>query len=321
MRVGIDLGGTNIAAGLVNEEGIILDRMNTKTDGERGAKSIIGDMIKLVVDLALRNKINMKDIAIIGIGVPGLVNYEKGIVEQCVNLYWKNVSLREDIIKLIKGIGDYNSNLKILIENDANAAATGEYLFGSMKNNRNSLLITLGTGIGGGLVLDGKLFRGRGAALEIGHMVIGENFYNCSCGNNGCFETFASATAIIKYAKKLIVDGEKSIILDKVRGDVNKIDAKIIFECANIEDKVAILSIQRFTKYLAVGVNNIINVLDVDLISIGGGVAAGKDIFMDNLIKEVGKHKLYKNVKLCKIETAALGNDAGIIGAAMLDKI
>lgn len=321
MRVGIDLGGTNIAAGLVNDDGIILSKISTKTNAKRGAKPIISDMMKLVGDLLLKNKMNIRDVSLIGIGVPGLVNYDNGIVEQCVNLYWENIPLREEIINEINRKDIYNSNLKILIENDANAAAAGEYLFGSMKNSENSMLITLGTGIGGGLIIDGKLFRGRGAALEIGHMIIGKNFYDCSCGNNGCFETFASATAIIKYTKELIMSGEQSVVLDKVDGDMDKIDAKIIFECAKLEDKVAIKSLNRFTKYLAVGINNIINFLDVDLISIGGGVGAGKDIFMNNLIEEVMKHKLYKNIRLCKIEKAILGNDAGIIGAAMLDKI
>ncbi|WP_275936062.1 ROK family protein [Clostridium haemolyticum] len=208
------------------------------------------------------------------------------------------------------------------MENDANAAALGEHLVGSMQNCNSALLITLGTGVGGGLVLNGKVHRGKdGAALEIGHMIIGENFYNCSCGNNGCFETFASATAIIKYAQKLIKNGEKSIINDKVNGDLEKIDAKIVFDSAREGDKVGSLTLERFIKYLATGINNLINVLDLDVIAIGGGVVAGSDLFMDRLIQYIKDHKLFKALELCKIEKAQLGNDAGIIGAAMLDKI
>ena len=321
MRIGIDLGGTNISVGLVDESGKIIEKLRCKTYSNRGSGPIIEDMINQVKTLINRNNLTLKDLSIIGIGVPGLVDYSIGRVEECVNLHWKNIYLREEILKhIIKEI-NIKLELKILIENDANAAAVGEYLFGSMKGNKNSLLMTLGTGIGGGLILNGQLFRGRGAALEIGHMAIGKNFYNCSCGNNGCFETFASATAIAKYAQKLIIDGKESKMMEYVNGDISKIDTKTVFRYVEQEDEVAELAIKRFLEYMAIGMNNIINILDLDLIAIGGGVAEGIEIIKSKLIEEVKKRKLYKNIELCKIERAVLGNDAGIIGAAMLDKI
>lgn len=321
MRIGIDLGGTNVAVGLINEDGYIIDEVCTKTYSIPGARLIIEDMIKSVKELVLKNNFKLEDLSAIGIGVPGLVDYATGIVKECVNLQWKDVPLKEEIMNRIMDEFGKSFDIQILIDNDANAAAVGEYLFGSMKNAKSALLMTLGTGIGGGLILDGKLYRGKGAALEIGHMIIGKNFYNCSCGNNGCFETFASASAIIKYTQMLIEKGEKSIVLDYVDGDLNKIDAKIVFQCAELKDKVANLSINRFIKYLSIGINNIINILDLDSISLGGGVAGGLDTVKYDLIKEINKHKLYKNIKLCKIEAAVLGNEAGIIGAAMLDKM
>ncbi|CAG7840939.1 Glucokinase [Clostridium haemolyticum] len=322
MRIGIDLGGTNIAAGLVDNNGVLVSKANVKTNLNDNGKFIIDDMVSLIKKLLDENNLDINNLSSIGIGVPGTVRYEKGIVAECVNLGWKEIPLAENINYKIKEMFNTEKNVSILIENDANAAALGEHLVGSMQNCNSALLITLGTGVGGGLVLNGKVHRGKdGAALEIGHMIIGENFYNCSCGNNGCFETFASATAIIKYAQKLIKNGEKSIINDKVNGDLEKIDAKIVFDSAREGDKVGSLTLERFIKYLATGINNLINVLDLDVIAIGGGVVAGSDLFMDRLIQYIKDHKLFKALELCKIEKAQLGNDAGIIGAAMLDKI
>ncbi|MCY6370288.1 ROK family protein [Clostridium ganghwense] len=322
MHIGIDLGGTNIAAGLVDSEAKLICKMSTKTNCENGAESIIKDMVSLIKNLLEKNKLVIDDIELIGIGVPGLVDYENGIVKECVNLYWKNIKLREILKTELNNVFEKDININILIENDANAAAGGEYLAGSMKNHKNSFMVTLGTGVGGGLLLDGKIYRGKnGIAFEIGHMTLGENFYNCSCGNNGCFETFASATAIIKYAQKLINEGMNSRIMELVNEEVNKIDAKVVFDCAKEGDKVANLVIDRFVKYLAIGINNLLSIMDVDLISIGGGVSAAWDFFEDKLIDEINKYKLYKEIPLCKMEKATLGNDAGIIGAAMLDII
>ncbi|KGM94119.1 glucokinase [Clostridium novyi A str. 4552] len=322
MRIGIDLGGTNIAAGLVNNDGALIYKDSIKTNLECNGKFIIDDMVKLIENILGKNNFKINEITSIGIGVPGTVRYEEGVVVECVNLFWKEVTLAKDLNIKLREKFNIENDIKILIENDANAAALGEYLAGSMKDCNSAILITLGTGVGGGMVLNGKVHRGKdGAALEIGHMIVGENFYNCSCGNNGCLETFASATAIIKYAQELIKNGEKSIITDKVQGDLSKVDAKIVFDSAREGDKVGNLTLDRFIEYLGTGINNIINVLDLDVISIGGGVVAGSDLFMDRLIKYIKEHKLFKGLELCKIEKAKLGNDAGIIGAALLDRM
>ncbi|MCY6484867.1 ROK family glucokinase [Clostridium aestuarii] len=314
MRIGIDLGGTNIAFGLVNEEGRIIYKKQVKTEVYKGEKNIVEKMVSAINEILENNSLTLDQIKSIGIGVPGVVDYDNGIVKECVNLNWKEVNLRE----LIKN----KINKSVLLENDANAAAVGEYLCGSMKGAVNSILITLGTGVGGGLILNNKLFRGsNGAALEIGHIIIGENFYNCSCGNNGCFETFASATAIIKYAQKLIKEGNKSIIMEMVNNDVDKIDAKVVFDAAREDDLVANKVIDRFVKYLAKGINSIINFLDVDSIAIGGGVSAAEEMFLPKLKEEIMNNKLFKSMPLCEIKKTVLGNDAGIIGAAMLDRI
>jgi len=314
MRIGIDLGGTNIVVGIVTNEGEILIKNSTPTLASRGATLIIEDMVKLIHKTLEISGNSIDDIELIGIGVPGLVDYNSGIIKECVNLGWKDV----DICKTLHE----KTGKRILIENDANAAAGGEYLFGVMKNNSNSVFLTLGTGVGGGIILNGKLHRGKnGSAAEIGHMVIGDNFYNCACGNNGCFETFASATAIIKYAKKLISENNQDTLILKKVSELDEIDAKIVFDSAKQGDKLANLVVKRFVKYFAIGICNIINILDVEMIGIGGGVSAAGEFFMDLLLDDIKKYKLFKDIPVCNIKIAALGNDAGIIGAAMLDKL
>ena len=314
MRIGIDLGGTNIVVGIVTNEGEIVIKKSTPTLASRGAVLIIEDMVNLIHKTLESSGKSMEDIELIGIGVPGLVDYNSGIIKECVNLGWQNI----DICKMLKE----KTGKEIFIENDANAAAGGEYLFGIMKNNLNSVFLTLGTGIGGGLILNGKLHRGKnGSATEIGHMIIGDNFYNCACGNNGCFETFSSATAIIKYAKKLINESDQDTLILKKISNLDEIDAKLVFDSAKQGDKLANLVVERFVRYFAIGICNIVNILDVEMIGIGGGVSAAGEFFMESLINEIKKYKLFKDIPVCNIKIATLGNDAGIIGAAMLDKL
>ncbi|MFD3158155.1 ROK family protein [Haloimpatiens sp. FM7330] len=317
MRIGIDLGGTSIKGGLVDNNGIIIDKRSRKTmqtEDNSGRDQICEDIIILTKELIEKNNLSTDDIEQIGIGVPGNVDYESGIVRKCVNVNWENVN--------VKKILEDEFKKSVIIDNDANAAAAGEYLYGSMKNGKNAVLITLGTGVGGGAVLNSKLFRGsNGSALEIGHMQVGQNFYKCSCGNDGCLETFASATAVIRYTKKLIEEGNETKIIDMVNNNLDEINAKVVFDAAKEGDTVALKVVNRFIKYLAIGITNIINILDVDMISIGGGVSAAFDFFKENLVEEIKKYKLFKEIALPSIEVATLGNDAGIIGAAMLDRI
>ncbi|WP_035288797.1 ROK family protein [Clostridium sp. KNHs214] len=316
MRIGIDLGGTSIKGGIVDEKGSILLQKSLKTikgKDENGDK-ICNGIIQIIRELIKAKNVSIDEVELIGLGIPGNIDYQRGIVGRCVNLGWENVHLGSILEK--------EFGKRVLIDNDANVAAGAEYLFGSSKDNKISLLVTLGTGVGSGAVLNGKIYRGiNGAAMELGHTIVGENFYNCSCGNNGCLETFTSATAIIKYAIKLIEEGRKTIITDSVNGELHNIDAKIVFDAARKGDGVALEVLNRFIKYLAIGINNAINILDLDSVVIGGGVSAGCDLFIDKLVSEINKIKLYKDTSLCTIRKATLGNSAGIIGAAMLDKI
>ncbi|MCX7950694.1 MAG: ROK family glucokinase [Clostridiales bacterium] len=313
MYIGIDLGGTNIAAGLVDETGKIVYSKSTPTLSARGYKDVIADINKLVKELIKESNVNREDVKAIGIGIPGLADKDGNVIF-CVNLGWENIPLRKMM--------EDELNIPVFIDNDATVAGLAEYEFGAMKGSKNGILLTLGTGIGGGIVLNGEVYSGaHGVGSEIGHMIIGENFYNCNCGKNGCFETFASSTAIIKYAQKLIKEGNTDTkILEKVNGDIEKINAKVIFDSAKEGDKVAKMAVDRLVKYLVIGIFNIVNFMDPEVIALGGGVSNAGEYLLNLVKEEFEKNKYYKTLPAAKIVLAEYKNDAGIIGAAMLGK-
>lgn len=313
MYIGIDLGGTNIAVGIVDDQGNIKHEKSCATRIDKEPQVIIEDMIALVLKLLEELHMELKEIKALGIGIPGLAD-KNGNVLFCVNLGWKNVPLKEMLETVL--------HIPIYIDNDATVAALAEYERGSMKNCKSGLMLTLGTGIGGGIILNGEIYSGfNGVGSELGHIVVGENFYDCNCGKNGCLETFVSSTAIIKYTKKLIEEmNENTIIMKKAEGNINYINAKIIFDCAKEGDKIANLAVNRLIKYLGTGIVNIINFIDPEIIALGGGVAGAGQYLLDMVINEVMTNKYYKDLPIGKIVLAELGNKAGIIGAAMIAK-
>ena len=308
--VGVDIGGTGIQAGIVNSNGEIIFRKECITRVNEGFKTIIDDINKLISELLSENNLDIKEIKSIGFCVPGFIN-KKGLVT-CVNLGWKEVNFIEVIKNKFPEVSVY-------AENDATVAAVAEAKFGSMKNKDVAVMYTLGTGVGGGIIINERPFTGaHGVGSEIGHTIIGENYYNCNCGSNGCLETFCSATAIIKYAKKLIEEGNKSIVLDMADNNIENINAKIVFDAFRENDFVAVETINRFKDYLAKAMGSMINTLDPDIISIGGGVSRASDIILDDIKDLVRKYIVYKNEEFADIVCATLGADAGIIGAAFL---
>ena len=312
MLVGIDLGGTAIKAGLVDREGRILIQSSIDTKVGRDYSLIIEDMKKQIEKLLKDYGSSIDDIESIGIGAPGLMNYKSGYVIYCTNLFWNNVPLGVMLQDHFKK--------PVYIENDATVAGLAESLFGSTKNVSNSVFLTIGTGIGGGIIINNKVYSGSHfAGSEIGHMIIGDNFYKCNCGNNGCLETFASATAMIKYAiHRLEKDNMKSAILDKVEGKTENINAKIIFDAAKEGDQLAKETVDRMVKYLSIGIINVCNILDPEIIAIGGGVSKAGDYLIERLKAEVGKMFFTPKIKYGEIVLAQLGNEAGILGAAFL---
>lgn len=312
MFVGIDLGCTSIKAGLVDREGRILVQSSIDTKVGRDYTFIIEDMKKQIEKLLEDNGSCVNDIESIGIGAPGLMNYKTGYVIYCTNLFWNNIPLGVELQRYFKR--------PVYIENDATVAGLAESLFGSTKGVLNSVFLTIGTGVGSGIIVNHKIYSGSHfAGSEIGHMIIGDNFYTCNCGNNGCLETFASATAMIKYARyRLEKDNIKSMILDNAAGKAEDINAKIIFDAAKEGDQLATETVDRMIKYLSKGIINIFNILDPDIIAIGGGVSKAGDYLIERLKIEVGKMFFTPNIKYGDIVLAKLGNEAGILGAAFL---
>lgn len=312
-RIGVDLGGIGIKAGIVDENGKIVLKKSCKTEVDMGFYQIVEDMAGLINDLFDEADISVKEISSIGVGMPGASD-SNGKVYYATNLKWVNVPLGEKL-------REYFPETEIYVDNDANATALAEYHFGAMQGVRSGVMITLGTGVGGGIILDGKLHQGAfHTGGELGHLIVGENFYSCNCGNNGCLETFCSATAIIKYAQKLMMDGKNSLIREKVQGQLDEVTAKMVFDAYRENDEVAVLVVNRFTKYLGIGISGLINLLDPELFVIGGGVAGAFELFIDELRKEVKRHVIFKEIPFANIVTARFQNDAGILGAAMLGK-
>lgn len=302
MIIGIDVGGTNIKSGLMDmDNNLVLDQSRpTGTTQEE----IMNNLSEIILGLKeVAEKEYNSTIEGVGIGVPGVVNKGLDHVFKCPNIGWYDVALR-DILKEKTGFTAY-------VDNDANLAALAEHYVGSLKDVDSGILLTLGTGVGGGVILNGKPFRGgNGLGMEVGHMIIGDNFFDCNCGKNGCFETFASATAIVKHMEKLIAD--EGIAVDY------EVSAKEIFQRAEKGDELPLKAVERYTDYLALGILNLINTMDPEVITLGGGVAAAGDFLMDKLTKKVEDNLFVKGFPSAKINYASAGNKAGVIGAALL---
>lgn len=314
--LGIDLGGTNIAVGVVNEKYEIVGRGKVKTNADRPAEEIIADMAKACF-LALENAgLTLDDVDSIGIGAPGSIDPVNGYVLYTNNIPFVNMPL-VDTLKSYLG-----KDIKCYIENDANAAAFGEYLAGAGKGTNDFVIVTLGTGVGCGVVIGGKLFTGTNyAGTEAGHTVIIYNGEDCTCGRKGCWEAYASATALINQTKKAMLENKDSKMWDMVSGDIEKVNGLTAFDGMRNGDATAKTVVDNYINYVACGVTNLVNVFQPDVLSIGGGVSHEGDNILVPIREFVVRERYSKNVqKQTEINAAKLGNDAGIIGAACLYK-
>lgn len=311
--LGIDLGGTNISAGITDDKGNILLKSSTPTMNRRNSEDILDDMAALCKKLAEGLNIEIKDIESIGIGMPGTMDKAKGISIYANNLNFKNVN----IVKEMKA----RLNLPCYIENDANCAAIGENVCGVAYGSRNLIYITIGTGVGAGIIINGKVFDGSfGGGGEAGHMVIVAEGEECTCGRKGCWEAYASASALRREGRIAAAKYPNSKIYDLVDGNIKLIDAKTVFDAADLGDEVAKGIIDMYIKYLAIGLVNLTNIFQPEAIIIGGGVCAQGDKVIKPLTKILNA-KVYGGKPKTKLSIATLGNDAGIVGAAMLGKI
>lgn len=310
--IGIDLGGTNIAAGLVNEDGKIVKYKSIPTLKERGIEFICQDMIGLCKTFMEENNLTAKDIYSIGIGTPGLIDSDNGIIVYSNNIMVENFA--------IGPVMQESLGISVYVGNDADCAALGEVTSGIAKGCNNAIILTLGTGVGGGLIINGKIFNGSfPGGGELGHQVIIQGGRRCTCGRDGCLESYASATGLITDAKEAATAHPDSILNQLVGGDMDKMNAKIPFDAADLGDEIGKKVVEQYMGYLATGIANLINVFKPEMIILGGGVAKQKDNLTKPLLKMV-KKEVYSGDLLTKIEVALLGNDAGIIGAAVLGK-
>lgn len=310
--IGVDLGGTNIAIGIVDEKYNIIAEKSTPTDCPRSAEAIADDITKTIFELLGESGILLSQICWVGIGTPGSVNSKTGVVERAHNLGFCNTPLKKLIEDRIQ--------IQCYIENDANAAAYGEFLAGAAKGTNNAVCVTIGTGIGGGIIIDKKIYTGSNfCGAELGHTVIEINGKQCNCGRKGCMERYCSATALIEQTKEIMLENKESIMWQEVSGDISKVSGRTSFDAMKKNDKSAKEVVEKFIEYLACGCTNFINIFQPDVLIIGGGISKEGQSLILPLSQIINRESFDKNPEnSTKILVATLGNDAGIIGAAFL---
>ncbi len=313
-RIGIDLGGTNISAGVVNEKNEILGRGAAKTKIPRAAELIFDDMKAASLEAVKNAGITMDQVESVGVGAPGSINKSNGYIEFSNNMGFKNVPAKEML--------EERFGKPVYIDNDANCAALGEAVAGAGNGAKSVVAITLGTGVGSGIIVDGKLINGiNGAAGEMGHMVIAVDGEQCNCGRKGCWERYASATALISQTKAAMLEDKGSLMWELVDGDINKVGGRTSFDAWRKGDKTATEVVNRYIYYVAVGIINIVNTFQPDVVCVGGGISNEGDNIIKPISEHVARERYSKYAAVqSKIVKAQLGNDAGIIGAALLNE-
>lgn len=307
--IGIDLGGTNIAGALVQEDGIILKKSSVRTLAARGPELVSQSLADLILSLS-----EGKEISGVGIGCPGSVDDEAGEVVFACNLNWIHYDLR----KVLREKTGYS----VRLVNDANAAALAEALVGAAKGAESAVIVTLGTGIGSGVVLQGKLLTGyTGAASELGHSVIVANGEPCACGRRGCFERYASATALTRITEKAMASHPESM-LHAIAAEKGKVNGRTAFLAKKAGDPIGDAVVREYIGYLALGLANIINTFFPEIIALSGGISNEGEYLLKPLREEVEKQEyaFSYSKKHTRIERCSLGNDAGVIGAALFSK-
>ncbi len=311
MYIGIDLGGTNIAVGLVDNDGKILAKSSTPTLKEREYTEIVADMAKLCEEVCKAAGYTMADVLAIGIGSPGSIDSDNGVVVYANNLKMDRTPIAEELRKYF--------NLPIKMENDANAAAYGEYVING-EGVSSFVFVTLGTGVGGGIILDGKIYRGfNGVGAELGHTPLIYKGYPCTCGRLGCYETYASVTALIRQTKEAM-DKNPDSLMHKIAHNEGKVSGRTAFDAAKAGDKAAQAVVDQYLEYVAEGLSGIINIFQPEKILIGGGISKEGDYLLNPIKEYVDKYDYNKHVEKTKLGIATLFNDAGIIGAAFAAK-
>lgn len=313
--LGIDLGGTNIAVGVVNEQYEIIGGAGRKTNLPRPAEEILDDMAAAAKEAVANAGLELSDISGCGIGSPGSVDPIKGIVCRSNNLKFNMLPLKEMM--------EARLGVICLVQNDANAAALGEMLCGAGKGSDSFIAITLGTGVGGGIIINNRMLTGTNfAGGELGHTVIDANGQKCTCGRKGCWETYASATALIRQTEQKMQECPDSKMWEIAKANGGKVNGLTAFDAMRAGDAAGTDVVNRYCEYVAIGVTNMVNIFQPDILCIGGGVSKEGETLLGPIRDYVAKNRYSKNIdKQTVIKAAELGNDAGIIGAAFLHRI
>mgnify|MGYP004674084735 FL=1 len=309
--IGIDLGGTFIKGGIIDLNGKVVYNTKTPTEVSKGSSAVVTNIANLIKTLAEKDGREVCSYKKVGIAVPGMIDDKAGVVVMAGNFGWKNFPLKQELEKLLP--------LEIIISNDANVAALGEAYFGAGAKYNDSVFITLGTGVGGGVIIDKKIFSGyRSAGAEIGHMIIAYDGEQCTCGNKGCFEAYSSATALIRDTKREMQSNKNSAMWNI--GGLDKVDGKTAFDYYDC-DKSAKKVVDNYITMLGVGLVNVANIFRPEVIMLGGGVCGQGEKLVKPLQEYLDKHIFAGDLgPHVPITIATLGNDAGFIGAAAMCK-
>lgn len=310
-NIGIDLGGTNIKVGVVDDNYNIIGRSNIKTNLPRPSEEIVNSIVEGVELACADAKISVSDVNSIGIGTPGTANRNTGVVLYSCNLGFNNFGLGAMLSEKL--------GTEVFVENDANAAAFGEVVNGAGKGYKNVVVITLGTGVGGGIIIDGKIYTGFNfCGAELGHSVIEYNGRQCGCGRKGCFEAYSSATALINFTKEAMAE-DKDTKMWEIAGSIDDVDGKTAFDGFRAGDKTATEVVNKYINYLGCGLTNVVNIFQPEVLLIGGGICKEGENLTKPLLEYIAKESYCIDPECStKLDIAKLGNDAGIIGAAYL---
>ncbi len=312
MNVGVDVGGMSIKAGIVDDSGKIIFKDAVPTGPTRKSSEILHDMGLLVDNLIKKNGVSKDEISSVGFGIPGICNPVDGKIIDCTNINLTDAPIVDEIHKYI--------DVPVFLNNDANVAALAEYHHIG-KPMECFLAVTLGTGVGGGIILNGKIFSGfNGIAAELGHISINENGEKCGCGRKGCWEAYASVSALIMQTKAAMAENKDSL-MHKIAAESGAVNGKTAFDAAKQGDSAALKVVNNYIRYISIGITNLINVFQPEMIAIGGAICKEGDYLL-NQIKEYCQKEAYgaSFSNIAEIKIASLGNDAGIIGASMLGR-
>jgi len=307
--LGLDLGGTNMVGAALTIEGELVAKSKMPTEASGGLEHVLGRMSKCLLDVLEKSARKQEDVLAAGVGAPGPLNQQTGVVYTPPNLPgWKDVPLADELHKRL--------NVRAFIENDANCAAYGENWLGAGRDFKDLICLTLGTGVGGGIILDNELVRGvDGTAGEIGHLIIETEGRKCNCGSHGCLEQYGSATGIVTTARQIIEQGEKTVLTEMVP-DLTKLTAKDVSVAMEQGDEVARRVITQTGEFLGVGIASLVNLLNPQVVVLCGGVIAAGEALFEPIRQTVKKRAFEVPGKRARIVPSVLGDDAGVIGAA-----